>query len=66
MAENRDGPPARMDELRFIQYQAWQNGKPIFVEGIMAGLSTALNENELMELIYAEITLRTRGSLWGR
>ena len=58
MAENRDGPPARMDELRFIQYQAWQNGKPIFVEGIMAGLSTALNENELMELIYAEITLR--------
>ncbi len=58
MTNERDHSLYRMEFLRERQVQSWQDGKPLFVEALIAGITPGLTQNELMELIYAEITLR--------
>ena len=48
----------RVEFLRERQVQSWQEGKPLFVEELIAGISPELTQDELMELIYAEMFLR--------
>ena len=64
MAENHESSSDRLAELQQRLDQAWQNDNPLFVEAIVAGLSPALTDDELMDLICDEIDLREeRGDL---
>ncbi len=59
MSDDQNNSSCRMEVLRERQYQSWQDGKLIFVEALIDDVTPELTQNELMELIYAEITLRT-------
>ena len=58
MTNELDHSSYRIQLLRERQVQSWQDDKPLFVEALIAGVTPELTQNELMELIYAEITLR--------
>ncbi len=47
-----------LDELRHRQCVAWERGDRLLVEPLIAGLETQLTDSELLELIFAEVTLR--------
>ncbi len=48
----------RLDDLRDRQHSAWQRRERLLVESLIAGITPALVDNELLELIYAEVMLR--------
>ena len=48
----------RMDDFRDRQWLAWQRGERLLVEALIAGVTPPLTDSELLELIYAEVTLR--------
>jgi serine/threonine protein kinase len=45
--------------LREFQRRAWRDGKRLSVEALVAGAGNALVNGEILELIYAEVALRT-------
>ena len=55
-----DGLPgvSRMDGMRDRQWSAWQRGERLLVEALIADVTPPLTDDELLELIYAEVTLR--------
>lgn len=58
MSEDRPSVFQRMDEVRDRQWSAWNRGERPSVETLVATETYPLNDSELLELIYAEITLR--------
>ena len=48
----------RMDDFRDRQCSAWQRGERLLVEALIADVTPPLTDSELLELIYAEVTLR--------
>ncbi|MEI8022387.1 MAG: hypothetical protein WCH39_29525, partial [Schlesneria sp.] len=59
MSENREAGSDRIEDLLERQFHAWKNGKPLFIEELMADQSPTFSENELMQLVYSEFTFRT-------
>jgi serine/threonine protein kinase len=47
-----------LDNLRERQRQAWQRGEQLLVETLASAVSTPLQNDELQELVVAEVTLR--------
>jgi hypothetical protein len=58
MLDNNLSGVLRLDDLRDRQCQAWQRGERLLVEMLIAEVLPPLADNELLELIYAEVMLR--------
>ena len=58
MPDDNQSDVLRLDDLRNRQCIAWERGERLLVETLIAGLGRPLMDSELLELIYAEVTLR--------
>jgi len=58
MLENSLPGVQRLDDLRRRQVLVWERGERLLVEALIANTTALLTDNELLELIYAEVTLR--------
>lgn len=58
MKDNALSSMARFDSLRVQQVQAWQRGERLLVESLISNSAAQLSENEMIELITAEVKLR--------
>ena len=58
MLENSLSGNQRLDDLRDRQVLAWGRGERLLVEALIADTTPLLTDSELLELIYAEVTLR--------
>jgi Protein kinase domain len=66
MNDDTLSPLEGLNSLREQQVQAWQRGERLLVESLISNSNTQLSENELLELIFAEVTLRReRGEVCG-
>ena len=58
MLENGLSGVQRLDDLRRRQVLAWERGERLLVEALIADTTQPLTDDELLELIYAEVMLR--------
>ena len=58
MNDDRLSPMAGLDSLREQQVQAWQRGERLLVESLISNSNSQLSQKEMLELIFAEVTLR--------
>lgn len=58
MTENADGT-SNLDVLRKRQVDAWERGERIYVEALIADSTRALRDDEILELIFSEVMIRS-------